>query len=134
MYINSSVTPSDCNSEQVVLVHLNMNRTQADSFCPRCRCIYQTRNLSVIKVKTGCFNFKCNIYLFYYRLLLIGWLLLSSFDGVKNDVVATAVGYCCCCCYLFLPLYWSKFRYFRSSHWSEFMLKGNLKFDAAAKC
>ncbi len=50
MYINSSVTPSSCNCEQVVLVHVNMSRGEADSFCPRCRCEYQTRNLSVIKV------------------------------------------------------------------------------------
>ena len=38
------------NCHSVVLIHLNLNESQADSFCPRCNCKYQTRSLTVIKV------------------------------------------------------------------------------------
>ena len=50
IYINSSVTPDECTCENVVLVHLDLTDSQADSFCPRCSCKYQTRSLTVIKV------------------------------------------------------------------------------------
>jgi len=50
VYVNSSVSPQDCTCQNVVLVHVNMTPAEADSFCPRCKCDYQTRNLTVIKV------------------------------------------------------------------------------------
>ena len=50
IYINSSVKAEDCDCEKVVLPKLNLNQTQADSFCPRCQCKYQIRSLTIIKV------------------------------------------------------------------------------------
>ena len=50
IYINSTVSPDDCNCPKVVLIHLNLTDAQADSFCPRCSCKYQTRSLATIKV------------------------------------------------------------------------------------
>ena len=57
VYINSSVTPQQCDCPSVVLIHLNLTSTEADSFCPRCKCDYQTRNLSIIKVTATSFCF-----------------------------------------------------------------------------
>ena len=51
IYINSTVSPDECNCHNVVLIHLNLTDTEAESFCPRCLCKYQTRSLTVIKVK-----------------------------------------------------------------------------------
>ena len=46
-YIDSSVTPDDCDCKHVVIPVLNLNETQAkaaiESFCPRCQCKYQVR-------------------------------------------------------------------------------------------
>ena len=50
IYINSSVKAEDCDCQKVVLPKLNLNQTQADSFCPRCQCKYQIRSLTIIKV------------------------------------------------------------------------------------
>jgi len=50
IYINSSVKAEDCNCQKVVLTQINLNKTQADSFCPRCQCKYQVRSLTIIKV------------------------------------------------------------------------------------
>ena len=35
IYINSTVSPDECNCHTVVLIHLNLTDAQADSFCPR---------------------------------------------------------------------------------------------------
>lgn len=35
IYINSSVTPQDCDCANVVLGYLDLTPTQADAFCPR---------------------------------------------------------------------------------------------------
>ena len=50
VYISSSVTPQECNCEHMVVARLNLSTSQADSFCPRCKCTFQSRNLTVIKV------------------------------------------------------------------------------------
>ena len=50
IYINSSVKAEDCDCLHVVLPRLNLNDTQAGSFCPRCQCKYQVRSLTIIKV------------------------------------------------------------------------------------
>lgn len=50
IYINSSVKAEDCDCQKVVLPKLNLNQTQAESFCPRCQCKYQVRSLTIIKV------------------------------------------------------------------------------------
>ena len=50
IYINSSVKAEDCDCEKVVLPKTNLNKTQAESFCPRCQCKYQVRSLTIIKV------------------------------------------------------------------------------------
>lgn len=35
IYINSSVTPQDCDCQHVVLGYLDLTNAQADAFCPR---------------------------------------------------------------------------------------------------
>ena len=50
IYIDSSVKAEDCDCEHVVLPKLQLNDTQAASFCPRCQCKYQVRSLTIIKV------------------------------------------------------------------------------------
>eukprot|EP00095_Tigriopus_kingsejongensis_P004839 snap_masked-scaffold713_size108309-processed-gene-0.6 protein:Tk04839 transcript:snap_masked-scaffold713_size108309-processed-gene-0.6-mRNA-1 annotation:"transmembrane protein 9 precursor" len=50
VYVNSTVTPKMCNCEQVVLNLLNLTPSEADGFCPRCKCNFEVRNLSIMKV------------------------------------------------------------------------------------
>ena len=41
IYIDSSVTPESCDCEHVVISKLNLNASEADGFCPRCKCFFQ---------------------------------------------------------------------------------------------
>lgn len=53
VYINSTVPPDDCDCPHVVLPYIReppLTESQADAFCPRCKCKYELRNLTVMKV------------------------------------------------------------------------------------
>lgn len=53
VYINSTVSPDNCDCPHVVLPYITeppLTESQADAFCPRCKCKYQLRNLTVMKV------------------------------------------------------------------------------------
>ena len=82
IYINSSVTPEQCTCPNVVLIHLNLTDTQADSFCPRCLCKYQTRSLTVIKVVVILVLWVCCLLLFYMAFLSILEPILSKKRGI----------------------------------------------------
>jgi len=69
IYINSTVSPDDCNCGKVVLIHLNLTDAQADSFCPRCVCKYQTRSLAIIKVVVILVVWVVLLLLFYMAFL-----------------------------------------------------------------
>ena len=59
----------DCNCGKVVLIHLNLTDAQADSFCPRCVCKYQTRSLAIIKVVVILVVWVVLLLLFYMAFL-----------------------------------------------------------------
>jgi len=50
IYINSTVSPTDCDCEHVVRPVLGLNQEQVDKFCPRCVCQHETRSVTTIKV------------------------------------------------------------------------------------
>jgi hypothetical protein len=78
IYINSTVSPDDCNCVTVVLIHLNLTDAQSDSFCPRCKCKYQTRSLTVIKVVVILVVWVISLLLFYMAFLSILEPILSK--------------------------------------------------------
>jgi len=78
IYINSTVSPDDCNCPKVVLIHLNLTDAQADSFCPRCLCKYQTRSLAIIKVVVILVVWVVLLLLFYMAFLSILEPILSK--------------------------------------------------------
>lgn len=78
IYINSSVSPDDCDCQKVVLIHLNLTDAQADSFCPRCLCKYQTRSLAIIKVVVILVVWVVLLLLFYMAFLSILEPILSK--------------------------------------------------------
>lgn len=82
IYINSTVSPDDCNCPSVVLIHLNLTDTQADSFCPRCLCKYQTRSLTVIKVVVILVVWVVLLLLFYMAFLSLLEPILAKKRGV----------------------------------------------------
>ena len=82
IYINSTVTPEQCTCPNVVLIHLNLTATEADSFCPRCQCKYQTRSLTVIKVVVILVLWVCCLLLFYMAFLSILEPILSKKRGI----------------------------------------------------
>jgi len=82
IYINSTVSPDQCNCHSVVLIHLNLNESQADSFCPRCNCKYQTRSLTVIKVVVILVIWVISLLLFYMAFLSILEPMLSKKRGL----------------------------------------------------
>jgi len=82
IYINSSVSPDDCNCPKVVLIHLNLSDAQADSFCPRCLCKYQTRSLAIIKVVVILVVWVVLLLLFYMAFLSLLEPILSKKRGV----------------------------------------------------
>ena len=50
IYIEPAVDgPKDCDCPSVVLTKVNMTSEQADSFCPRCKCKFEMRSLTVIQ-------------------------------------------------------------------------------------
>lgn len=70
------------NCRSVVLIHLNLNESQADSFCPRCNCKYQTRSLTVIKVVVILVIWVISLLLFYMAFLSILEPMLSKKRGL----------------------------------------------------
>jgi len=78
IYINSTVSPDDCNCPKVVLIHLNLTDAQADSFCPRCSCKYQTRSLATIKVVVILVVWVVLLLLFYMAFLSLLEPILSK--------------------------------------------------------
>jgi len=50
IYINSTVSPTDCDCEHVVQPVLGLDKEQVDKFCPRCVCQHETRSVTTIKV------------------------------------------------------------------------------------
>ena len=68
----------DCNCPKVVLIHLNLTDAQADSFCPRCLCKYQTRSLAIIKVVVILVVWVVLLLLFYMAFLSILEPILSK--------------------------------------------------------
>ena len=70
------------NCHSVVLIHLNLNESQADSFCPRCNCKYQTRSLTVIKVVVILVIWVISLLLFYMAFLSILEPMLSKKRGL----------------------------------------------------
>jgi len=50
IYINSTVSPTDCDCEHVVKPVLGLDKEQVDKFCPRCVCQHETRSVTTIKV------------------------------------------------------------------------------------
>jgi len=77
IYVNSTVGPQDCTCQQVVLPHVNVTATEADSFCPRCKCDYEMRNLTVIKVFVI-------LVLWVIAILTTYMAFLSCFDLLMN--------------------------------------------------
>lgn len=77
MYIDSGVAPKDCDCVHVVLTHLNLTPTEADSFCPRCECKYQVRNLTIIKVVVI-------LVIWVTAILLIYMVFLSCLEPILN--------------------------------------------------
>lgn len=49
LYINSTVIPQDCDCEHVIQPVLNLDFTQMEKLCPRCKCTYQKRSTTTIK-------------------------------------------------------------------------------------
>ena len=68
----------DCNCGKVVLIHLNLTDAQADSFCPRCVCKYQTRSLAIIKVVVILVVWVVLLLLFYMAFLSLLEPILSK--------------------------------------------------------
>lgn len=97
IYINSTVSPDQCNCPMVVLIHLNLTDTQADSFCPRCLCKYQTRSLTVIKVVVILVVWVILLLLFYMAFLSILEPILSkkrgNVGGLRGLRSAPNIGY-----------------------------------------
>ena len=81
IYINSSVSPDNCNCVSVVLTQLNLTDAQADSFCPRCLCKYQTRSLTIIKVVVILVVWVVLLLLFYMGFLSLLEPILSKKRG-----------------------------------------------------
>lgn len=77
IYINSEVEPKDCDCPHVVLPHLNLTSVQAESFCPRCKCKFETRSLTTIKVVVI-------LVLWVISILFIYMCFLSCLDPVLN--------------------------------------------------
>ncbi|XP_040567905.1 proton-transporting V-type ATPase complex assembly regulator TMEM9 [Lepeophtheirus salmonis] len=50
VYVNSSVRADECDCVHVVLPMAKTYHIDADTFCPRCVCKYQIRNLTIMKV------------------------------------------------------------------------------------
>ena len=62
----------------MVLIHLNLTDAQADSFCPRCVCKYQTRSLAIIKVVVILVVWVVLLLLFYMAFLSLLEPILSK--------------------------------------------------------
>ena len=93
IYINSTVSPEQCTCPNVVLIHLNLTDAQADSFCPRCLCKYQTRSLTVIKVVVILVLWVCCLLLFYMAFLSILEPILSKKRAIGLPGINRDVGY-----------------------------------------
>ena len=93
IYINSSVSPEQCTCPNVVLIHLNLTDAQADSFCPRCLCKYQTRSLTVIKVVVILVLWVCCLLLFYMAFLSILEPILSKKRAIGLPGINRDIGY-----------------------------------------
>merc|ERR1711976_397394 len=92
IYINSSVTPEQCTCPNVVLIHLNLTDTEAESFCPRCLCKYQTRSLTVIKVVVILVIWVVSLLLFYMAFLTILEPMLSKKRMIPSGMNRSAAG------------------------------------------
>lgn len=51
IYVNATVSPEQCDCLNVVLANVNLSSSQRDAFCPRCKCNFQLRNLTIVKVR-----------------------------------------------------------------------------------
>lgn len=97
VYINSTVKPDQCTCHQVVLIHVNLTVAQAESFCPRCSCKYQTRSLTVIKVVVILVVWVISLLLFYMAFLSILEPILNQkraigLPGIRGSAGAN-IGY-----------------------------------------
>lgn len=71
------VEPGDCDCKHVVLPHLNLTDAEADSFCPRCACKWETRSLTIIKVVVI-------LVIWVISILVIYMGFLSCLDPILN--------------------------------------------------
>ena len=96
IYIDSSVAATECNCPNVVLPYLNLTEDEQGSFCPRCLCKYQTRNLTVIKVVVILVVWVVLLLLFYMAFLSILEPMLSKNRGMgltQGIIAGSNVGY-----------------------------------------
>jgi len=77
IYLNASVEPRQCNCQHVVLIHLKLTEHEQDAFCPRCRCKFQTRNMTGQKV--GVIIATCGV-----SMLVIYMVVLQCLEPILN--------------------------------------------------
>ena len=71
------VGPEDCDCKHVVVPHLNVTDAEAESFCPRCSCKWETRSLTIIKVVVI-------LVIWVISILVIYMGFLSCLDPILN--------------------------------------------------
>jgi len=70
IYINSTVSPTDCDCEHVVKPVLGLDQEQVDKFCPRCVCQHETRSVTTIKVVVIIILWVMSILIIYLGFLI----------------------------------------------------------------
>ena len=78
IYLNASVSPEECDCQHVVLIHLNLTKNDAKSFCPRCQCKFQIRSLTVMKVVII-------VVIWIISILVIYMCFLQCLDPILNN-------------------------------------------------
>ena len=78
IYLNASVGPNECDCPHVVLIHLNLTKSQARMFCPRCNCKFQIRSLTVMKVVVI-------VVIWVISILVIYMGFLQCLDPILNN-------------------------------------------------
>jgi len=80
LYISNTVGPTRCTCVEVVLpvIEKKVNiKGKEGEFCPRCECVYESRNLAIIKVVVI-------IVIWVVSLLMIYMLFLMCLDPLLN--------------------------------------------------
>jgi len=92
IYINSTVSPTDCDCEHVVQPVLGLDQEQVDKFCPRCVCQHETRSVTTIKVVVIIIIWVMSILIIYLGFLVCIDPLLGG-KGLRPRARTTTTPY-----------------------------------------